>query len=100
MRRRQGSGPRPVAARAQPHREYADQGLRQVTRFPGVSWRPVEVNGGPGALFLHGQERLIGVMALDIGGGQITSISSIVNPDKLAHLGPVADVESLLRSAK
>ena len=56
--------------------------------------------GAPGALFLHGHERLIGVMALDIAGGQITSISSIVNPDKLAHLGPVADVESLLRSAR
>jgi RNA polymerase sigma-70 factor, ECF subfamily len=38
------------------------------------------------------------VMALDIGGGQITSINSILNPDKLAHLGPVADLESLMRS--
>jgi RNA polymerase sigma-70 factor (TIGR02957 family) len=74
--------------------------LRQVARFPGVSLRPVEVNGGPGALFLHGQERLIGVMALDIAGGQITSISAIVNPDKLTHLGRVADVRSLLRSAR
>jgi len=61
---------------------------------------PVEVNGGPGALVLHGQEALIGVLALDIAGGQITSISSIFNPDKLAHLGPVADVRSLLRSAR
>jgi RNA polymerase sigma-70 factor (TIGR02957 family) len=76
------------------------KGLRQIARFPGVSLRPVEVNGGPGALFLHGQERLIGVMALDIAGGQITSIGSIFNPDKLAHLGPVADVQSLLRSAR
>jgi RNA polymerase sigma-70 factor (TIGR02957 family) len=74
--------------------------LRLVARFPGVSLRPVEVNGGPGALFLHGQERLIGVMALDIVGGQIESISSIVNPDKLAHLGPVADVVALLRSGR
>jgi RNA polymerase sigma-70 factor (TIGR02957 family) len=72
-------------------------GLRQAARLPGLSLRPVEVNGGPGALFLDGQERLIGVLALDIAGGQITSISSIVNPDKLAHLGPVADFESLLR---
>jgi hypothetical protein len=76
------------------------KGLRQISRFPGVSLRPVEVNGGPGALFLDGQEKLIGVVALDIAGGQITSISSIVNPDKLAHLGPVADVQSLLRSAR
>jgi RNA polymerase sigma-70 factor (ECF subfamily) len=76
------------------------KGLRQISRFPGVSLRPVEVNGGPGALFLDGQEKLIGVVALDIAGGEITSISSIVNPDKLAHLGPVADIQSLLRSAR
>jgi RNA polymerase sigma-70 factor (TIGR02957 family) len=99
-----GGGKVPALARALRGRSRVARtlikGLRQVTRFPGVSWRPVEVNGGPGALFLDGQERLIGVMALDIAGGQITSISSIVNPDKLAHLGPVADVESLLRSAR
>jgi RNA polymerase sigma-70 factor (ECF subfamily) len=76
------------------------KGLRQISRFPGVSLRPVEVNGGPGALFLDGQERLIGVVALDIAGSQIRSFRAIWNPDKLAHLGPVADVQSLLRSAR
>ena len=76
-------------------------GIRQATaRLPGISLRLVEVNGGPGALILDGQQRLIGVWALDIAGGQITSISSIVNPDKLTHLGPVADLRSLLRSAR
>jgi RNA polymerase sigma-70 factor (ECF subfamily) len=76
-------------------------GIRLATaRLPGVSLRPVEVNGGPGALFLDPQQRLIGVVALDIADGQITSISSIVNPDKLTHLGPVADFRSLLRSAR
>lgn len=50
-----------------------------------------------GMLYLDGQQRLIGVLALGITGGQITSISSIVNPDKLTHLGPVADFRSLLR---
>jgi RNA polymerase sigma-70 factor (TIGR02957 family) len=73
-------------------------GIRLVARVPGVSLRPVEVNGGPGALLLDPHQRLIGVMALDIADGQITSINSIFNPDKLTHLGPVADVESLLRS--
>jgi hypothetical protein len=52
------------------------------------------------AFFLDGQEKLIGVMAIDIGGSQITSIQGIVNPDKLAHLGPVADLNSLLESAR
>jgi RNA polymerase sigma-70 factor, ECF subfamily len=40
------------------------------------------------------------VVALDITDGQIQSISSIVNPDKLTHLGPVGDFKSLLRSAQ
>jgi len=70
--------------------------IRLGARLPGVSRRAVEVNGSPGALFLDGQQHLIGVMALDITDGQITSISSILNPDKLAHLGPVADLNSLL----
>jgi RNA polymerase sigma-70 factor (ECF subfamily) len=75
-------------------------GIRRVSELPGVSWRPVEVNGSPGALFLDGHQHLIGVMALDITDGQITSINSILNPDKLTHLGPVADLKSLLRSAR
>jgi hypothetical protein len=54
----------------------------------------------PGALFLDAQQRLIGVVALEIAGGQVTSISGIVNPDKLTHLGPLADIASLLRSAR
>jgi len=75
-------------------------GVRLVARFPGRSLRPVEVNGGPGALFLDAQQRLISVWSLDIAGGQITTVRSIVNPDKLTHLGPIADVRSRLRSAR
>jgi RNA polymerase sigma-70 factor (TIGR02957 family) len=74
--------------------------LRLSARPPGVSVRPVEVNAGPGALYHDAQQRLIAVMALEIAGGQITSINAIVNPDKLAHLGPVGDFTSLLRSAR
>jgi RNA polymerase sigma-70 factor (TIGR02957 family) len=66
--------------------------------LPGASLCPVEVNGGPGALSLDAQQRLIAVLALDITDGQITSINGIVNPDKLAHLGPVGDFTSLARS--
>jgi hypothetical protein len=63
---------------------------------PDLSLRSVEVNGGGGALFLDPERRLIGVVALDIASGQIIGISGIVNPDKLAHLGPVADLRALL----
>ena len=67
-------------------------------RVPGVSSRRVEVNGGPGALYLDEQQRLLAVLAPDITGDQINSISSIVNPDKLVHLGQVGDLTSLQQS--
>jgi RNA polymerase sigma-70 factor (TIGR02957 family) len=58
----------------------------------GFSIRPVEVNGQPGALGLDGQQRIIYAMSLDIAEGQVQGIRSIVNPDKLRHLGPLSDL--------
>ena len=72
---------------------------RLAASVPGVSLHLVEVNGGPGALYLDHQQRPMGVMALEIVGGRITSIKAIVNPDKLTHLGPLGDYTSLFRSA-
>jgi RNA polymerase sigma-70 factor (TIGR02957 family) len=68
-------------------------------RIPGASMRPAEVNGAPGALLLDGDQRLIAVWALEIAGGQIAGVNSIVNPEKLAHLGTVVDLLSALRSS-
>ncbi len=68
--------------------------------MPEISLRPAPVNGAPGAVYIDGEGRLLGVIALEIGDGQIHSVSSVVNPDKLAHLGPVGDYVSLLRSAR
>jgi hypothetical protein len=96
-----GGGKVPAIARSLRGRSRVAHTLidwfRPGTRVPGML-RPVEVNGGPGALYLDDQQRLIGVVALDIAGGQIRSISSVVNPEKLTHLGPVGDFGSLLRS--
>jgi RNA polymerase sigma-70 factor (ECF subfamily) len=71
-------------------------GLRAATRF-GWALRREEVNGQPGALFFDREGRLIGVMSLDVAEGRIQGVSSIVNPDKLRHLGPLADPGALLR---
>jgi RNA polymerase sigma-70 factor (TIGR02957 family) len=97
-----GGGKVPTLARPLRGRSHVARMLINsvVARLPEVSLRLAEVNGGPGALYLDGRQRLIGVMALDIAGGQITSISSIVNPDKLKHLGPVGDFTSLVTSAR
>ena len=36
-------------------------------------------------------------MALDVLGGRVQVIRSVINPDKLQHLGPVADAWALMR---
>jgi RNA polymerase sigma-70 factor (ECF subfamily) len=72
--------------------------IRVGARVPGASLRPIEVNGAPGALLLDGEERLIGVWALEVSDGAIRAINSVVNPEKLAHLGPVADMRKLLKN--
>jgi RNA polymerase sigma-70 factor (TIGR02957 family) len=66
-------------------------------KIGGVEFRRVLVNGQPGAEYLDSDGKLIGVMSLDIAEGKIQAIRSVVNPEKLDHLGPVADAKELLR---
>jgi RNA polymerase sigma factor (sigma-70 family) len=72
-------------------------GMRRATaRLSGLSLREVTVNGQPGAMLLDSSDRLIGVLALDITeGGQIQTVTSVISPDKLRHLGPLADLSPL-----
>ena len=67
-------------------------GLFNKGRALGGRVRRVDVNGQPGAMFIDTTDRLIGVMELDIVDGAIQSVRTIVNPDKLQHLGPVSDI--------
>ena len=57
--------------------------------------RPAEVNGHPGLLSHDPEGRLLGVLALDIVEGRVQTLRSIVNPDKLRHLGPVGDLSAM-----
>jgi RNA polymerase sigma-70 factor (TIGR02957 family) len=72
--------------------------VRAGVRLGGISLRPAVVNGQPGAITLDGQGRLVSVLTLDIAEGQVQAVRSVVNPDKLRHIGPVADLQALLRS--
>jgi RNA polymerase sigma-70 factor (TIGR02957 family) len=98
-----GGGKAPALARALHGRVRVARtligGLRAATRF-GITTRREDVNGQPGALFVDREGRLIAVMILDVAEGQIQGVSSIVNPDKLRHLGPVADLGALLRERR
>jgi RNA polymerase sigma-70 factor (TIGR02957 family) len=99
-----GGGKVPALARTLRGRSRVARTLtdwaRLGARVEGASVRSVEVNGGPGALFLDARQRVIAVVALEIADGQITSIHAILNPDKLTRLGPVADFGSLRGRAR
>jgi RNA polymerase sigma-70 factor (ECF subfamily) len=96
-----GGGKVPALARALSGRNRVARTLRnwarQGARVPGLSMREVEVNGDPGLMVLDADGRVVSVMALEIAAGEVKAVSSIVNPDKLAHLGAVADVRALLK---
>jgi RNA polymerase sigma factor (sigma-70 family) len=91
-----GGLPQPLKGRVRVARTLL-AGLRAATtRLGGLSLREVSVNGQPGAMVLDPSELLIGVVALDIAeGGQIQTVTSVINPDKLRHLGPLADLGPL-----
>ena len=69
-----GGGKVPALARSLRGRSRVARTLinwfRLGARLPGVSLRPIEINGGPGALYLDAQQRLIGVIALDIAAAR------------------------------
>jgi RNA polymerase sigma-70 factor, ECF subfamily len=65
-----------------------------------VRAEPREMNGQPGAILRDRGGKVVGTLTLDVLGGRIQTIRSMVNPDKLGHLGPVADAWAIAREAK
>jgi RNA polymerase sigma-70 factor, ECF subfamily len=62
-----------------------------------VTFEPHEMNGQPGAIFRDRDGKVLFTWTLDILDGRIQTIHSLINPDKLAHLGPVADAWAIAR---
>lgn len=61
---------------------------------------PREVNGAPGAILRDRNDMVVGTLTLDVLGGRIQTIRSVVNPDKLRHVGPVGDAWAIAREVK
>jgi RNA polymerase sigma-70 factor (ECF subfamily) len=66
----------------------------------GAGMRRVEVNGLPGALVVDADGATIAAMSLEVGGDGIVGVNSVVNPEKLSHLGPVGDMWAMLRQRR
>jgi RNA polymerase sigma-70 factor (ECF subfamily) len=84
----------------------AERVARALIAFAGLAKRldtrmePAIVNGQPGARYLAEDGLLLNVVALDITDDGIRAVRSVVNPDKLGHLGAVADAAALLKQSR
>ncbi len=88
------SWPRPIVGRDNVVRLLL--GLADQLRQAGVTdVRRAEVNGQPGAVVRDRGGALINVFSFDIADGTVQAVRSVIARDKLRHLGPLADVESL-----
>ena len=58
-----------------------------------------ELNGQPGAIFHDRDGRVLNTWTLDVRDGRIQAIRTVLNPEKLGHVGPVADAWAVLQEA-
>jgi RNA polymerase sigma-70 factor (ECF subfamily) len=65
----------------------------------GGRLEPHEVNGHPGAIFRDRDDKVVNTWTIDVLDGRIQTIRSVINPDKLGHLGPVADAWAVIHEA-
>ncbi|MFF2364216.1 RNA polymerase sigma-70 factor [Streptomyces sp. NPDC058122] len=98
-----GGGNAPNLARAVVGAENVARLLASV--FPvmsriDITFEPHEVNGQPGAVFRAPDGKILHTLALDVLDGRIQAIRSVLNPEKLGHLGPVADAWAVHREVK
>ncbi|MER5382943.1 RNA polymerase sigma-70 factor [Streptomyces sp. NPDC002688] len=98
-----GGGKAPQWARGFTGADAVSQVL--ATLFPpfvriGGIVEPHQVNGQPGAIFRDRDGKVLNTWTLDILDGRIQTIRTVSNPDKLAHVGPVADAWAVLRETQ
>jgi RNA polymerase sigma-70 factor (ECF subfamily) len=62
------------------------------SRDMGVALLPARINGQPGIRVLAPDGRLVNVVGIDVVDGRVARVYSILNPDKLGHLGPLSDL--------
>jgi RNA polymerase sigma-70 factor, ECF subfamily len=97
-----GGGKAPQWARAIAGAENVARMLAAIVsafaRIGGVV-EPHEMNGQPGAIFRDRDNKVLNTWTLDVLDGRIQTIRSVINPDKLGHVGPVADAWAVVREA-
>ncbi|KAB8163277.1 RNA polymerase sigma-70 factor [Streptomyces sp. 3MP-14] len=59
-----------------------------------------QVNGQPGAILRDRRGQVLSTWVLDVLDGRVQTIRAVNNPDKLGHVGPVADAWAALAEAR
>ncbi|MFJ2771063.1 RNA polymerase sigma-70 factor [Streptomyces sp. NPDC087300] len=98
-----GGGKAPQLARAVAGAQNAARLLATVHPLMvriGITCTPCLINGQPGAVFHDRDGNVLRTMALDVVDGQVRTVHSVINPDKLTHLGPVADAWAIDREVR
>ncbi len=98
-----GGGKAPAFARSVIGADNVARVLASISPvLAGIDARvePREVNGQPGAILRDRDGNVVSTLTLDVLGGRIQTIRSVSNPDKLGHVGPVADAWAIAREAK
>ncbi|RSM96924.1 RNA polymerase subunit sigma-24 [Streptomyces sp. WAC 01325] len=98
-----GGGKAPQLARAVVGAENVARLLASVVprlALVEVSFERHEINGQPGAVYRDRDGRVLQTLVLDVLDGRIQTIRTVLNPDKLAHMGPVADAWEITRELK
>jgi RNA polymerase sigma-70 factor (ECF subfamily) len=75
-------------------------GLGSQMHELGLTIQAHQINGQPGAIVFDASGQLTNVFSLDIADGLVQTVRSVINPDKLGHLGSVADVRAILRERR
>jgi RNA polymerase sigma-70 factor (ECF subfamily) len=65
----------------------------------GGKLEPHVINGQPGAIFRDRDDNVLNTWAIEVLDGQIQAIRTVLNPDKLGHVGPVADAWAVVEEA-
>ena len=98
-----GGGKVPALARSIRGRVHVARTLlawARVAQRVGGTLHRVEVNGESGALTLDRDGKLISVITIEVSEGRVQAVNSLVNPEKLRHLGPVGDMRALLEESR
>ena len=87
----------PIVGADKVARLFAQMGRQTETL--GATFEPHRINGQPGVIFRGPHGGIFSVMSIEVVDGHVSTIRSVVNPDKLGHLGPVESLRDVMDEA-